>query len=422
MGRAKQNKRYLIIGAGPAGLGAGWRLAELGYDNFAIYEKNTFVGGLASSFTDKKGFTWDIGGHVLHSHYPYFDAMFETVMKGEYYTHKRESWVWIDNQFVPYPFQNNIHLLPKQVMRECVDGLWDRPTHIPKNFSEWIMNTYGEGIAKHFMRPYNEKVWAYPLEKMSTQWVSDRVAPSHIRGTQWGPNAVFHYPKRGGTGDIWKRVAMRFSEKIFLQKEMVSLDTKKKEVHFSDGSKDSYDCLFSTIPLDVLVPKIRTKLHRSRVTIVGVGMKGRAPTHLKSKCWMYFPGDEPYFRATVLSNYSRFNAPVGTWSLMFEISSSESRPLAKDAIEQTLQSFLIPKGTKIIDVWSMTSEYGYPTPTLDRDSHVDPALKILEKDGIYSRGRFGMWKYEVSNQDHTFMQGVEWVDTMRFGRNDHILK
>lgn len=402
--------RVVIIGAGPAGLGAGWRLAELGYKNFAIYEKNNYVGGLATSFTDAQGFTWDIGGHVLHSHYPYFDAMFETVMHGEYYTHKRESWVWIADRFVPYPFQNNIHLLPAEIKKECEDGLRGRMKQISKNFSDWIAHTYGEGIAKHFLRPYNEKVWAYPLEHMSTQWVSDRVAPAHIRGASWGPNAVFHYPKRGGTGDIWKRVANRFSENIFVQKEMISLDKKKKLVRFADGTEDAYDYLFSTIPLDILVPQVHTTLHRSQVTIVGVGMKGQAPLHLKSKSWMYFPGSEPYFRATVLSNYSSYMAPKGTWSLMFEIASSAFRPLPHNAIEQTIHSSLIPKGTEIVDVWSMSSEYGYPTPTLDRDSYVDPVLAELEKDSIYSRGRFGMWKYEVSNQDHTFMQGVEWVD------------
>ena len=402
--------RIIIVGAGPAGLGAGWRLTELGHEDFVIYDKNSYVGGLATSFVDQAGFTWDIGGHVLHSHYPYFDHMFEEVMQGEYFTHQRESWVWIYDRFVPYPFQNNIHLLPKQVMRECVDGLRDRPTHTPKNFSEWIVNTYGEGIAKHFMLPYNKKVWAHPLEQMSYQWVTDRVAPSTIRGNSWGPNSVFRYPKRGGTGDIWKRVANRFSEKIYLKKEMISLDTKKKQVHFADGSEDSYDLLFSTMPLDILVPEIRSKLHRSAVTIVGVGVRGHVPKHLQTKCWMYFPGEEPYFRATVLSNYSPHNAPIGTWSLMFEISSSITRPLVKDAIEQTLHSSLIPKGSKIVNVWSMTSDYGYPTPTLDRDSVVDSALKKLEEQDIYSRGRFGMWKYEVSNQDHTFMQGKDWAD------------
>src|SRR3989338_6416008 len=115
----KNKPSIVIIGAGPAGLGAAWRLTELGYNNFVIYERNPYVGGLATSFIDDAGFTWDIGGHVLHSHYEYFDRMFETVMQGEYLTHQRESWVWMRDRFIPYPLQNNIHRLPADVLKEC---------------------------------------------------------------------------------------------------------------------------------------------------------------------------------------------------------------------------------------------------------------------------------------------------------------
>jgi protoporphyrinogen oxidase len=61
--------RFVILGAGPTGLGAGYRLKELGRRNFTLYDRNPYVGGLAHSFTDEKGFTWDIGGHVMFSHY-----------------------------------------------------------------------------------------------------------------------------------------------------------------------------------------------------------------------------------------------------------------------------------------------------------------------------------------------------------------
>ena len=110
--------RIIIIGAGPCGLGAGWRLTELGYKNFLIVERDTHVGGLASSYRDVNGFTWDIGGHVLHSHYDYFDRVFESVMQGKYLTHERESWIWVFNRFVPYPFQNNIHHLPSGILND----------------------------------------------------------------------------------------------------------------------------------------------------------------------------------------------------------------------------------------------------------------------------------------------------------------
>jgi protoporphyrinogen oxidase len=73
--RNAPEKKIVILGAGPTGLGAAYRLQELGYRNWAIYERHDYVGGLATSFVDDAGFTYDIGGHVMFSHYPYFDTL-----------------------------------------------------------------------------------------------------------------------------------------------------------------------------------------------------------------------------------------------------------------------------------------------------------------------------------------------------------
>src|SRR3954471_2926387 len=76
--------KIVIIGAGPTGLGAAYRLKELGYKNFQLYDRLPYIGGLASSFTDSAGFTWDIGGHVMFSHYKYYDNVFDRLMGDQY--------------------------------------------------------------------------------------------------------------------------------------------------------------------------------------------------------------------------------------------------------------------------------------------------------------------------------------------------
>jgi protoporphyrinogen oxidase len=429
--------RILIIGAGPCGLGAGWRLKELGIETFRIYEKENHVGGLASSYIDSNGFTWDTGGHVLHSHYPYFDAMFEKVMKHEYFTHQRESWIWLYDRFIPYPFQNNIHRLPEKERNECLDGLKKATSQKSKklhNFSDWIRVSFGLGIAKHFLYPYNKKVWAYPLEKMNFAWVGDRVSTVDIKRIEnnirlnkddvsWGPNALFHFPKHGGTGDIWERVASYFPKQIYFNKQVRRIDSKKKKVFFSDDTNDAYDELLTTIPLNELTGVIEGitfpsshPLHFSKVSVVGIGIHGLPPENLRHKCWIYFPqAHAPFFRATVFSNYSKCNAPQGAWSLMTEITSSHYRVLPQGdiktiALKGALRNKLIPVGSKIDSLWLFEANHGYPTPTLGRDAYLDKVLPLLKQHNIYSRGRFGAWKYEVSNQDHAFMQGVEWVN------------
>lgn len=77
----RDDPRILIVGAGPTGLCAAYRLKELGYTNWQLLEKSLAAGGLATSVTDAKGFTWDIGVHVLFSHFGFFDALLDEYLQ-----------------------------------------------------------------------------------------------------------------------------------------------------------------------------------------------------------------------------------------------------------------------------------------------------------------------------------------------------
>ena len=91
------NDRIVILGAVPTGLGAAHRLAELGHSEWEIYERADHVGGLASSYRDAHGFIWDHGGHVMFSHYSYFDDLVEKMLRGDYDQHMRE-YLGIDDE------------------------------------------------------------------------------------------------------------------------------------------------------------------------------------------------------------------------------------------------------------------------------------------------------------------------------------
>jgi protoporphyrinogen oxidase len=443
--------KIVILGAGPCGLGAAWRLNELGVRNYKVFEKNPYVGGLSASFSDEKGFTWDIGGHIQFSHYEYFDRVMETVMPGDsWVSHERESWIWMRNRFIPYPLQYNIGKLPTQEMLECLAGLLNcrNGSASNVNFLDWILHTFGEGIARHFLIPYNKKVWAYPPEELSAQWTGERVAVPDVKRVieniingredcSWGPNNAFKFPLRGGTGAIWNAMAMRLpKENIYLDSELVAVDCDKKMLHFKNGLEENYDYLISTIPINQLlcimdaIPFAQSgKFIYSSSNIIGVGLKGKPPEKLKTKCWMYFPEDDnPFYRVTVFSNYSPKNVPpIDYWSLMGEVSESPKKPVQHNKlIDEALQGFyntqLIEKSTPIVSIWSYRAEHAYPTPFLDRDDLIDQYLTELQKKNIYSRGRFGAWKYECSNMDHVLMQGVEAVENILFGTPELTLK
>jgi protoporphyrinogen oxidase len=439
--------RFVIIGAGPTGLGAAHHLLKVGEHDFLMLEAGTEVGGLASSEVDPQGFTWDLGGHVQFSHYKTFDTYMDLALgKDGWFQHERESWVWMRDRFIPYPFQNNLHRLPPEERFTCVRGLYDAsraPSRAPEHFRDWILATFGSGVAESFLFPYNFKVWAHPLEQMSWQWVGERVAvPAFDKVLEgvcrekdqvsWGPNHMFRFPRRGGTGAIWRALGEQVpADKIRLRSRVRRVHTDQHRVETEDGASFAYDVLISTMPLDLLLvaaglPALAARgatLLHSNTNIVGIGLEGQPPEHLRTKCWMYFPEDDcPFYRVTVFSNYSAENTPNPgkAWSLMAEVSQSVHKPVDRSAliadVERGLRATrLIQASDRVLSRWSRSVEYGYPVPSRERDSVLSEALPFLDDHHVHSRGRFGAWKYEVSNQDHSFMQGWECVSRILSG-------
>lgn len=445
---------FVIIGAGPTGLGAARRLVEHGRTDWVLLESDTVPGGLAKSLRDDAGFTWDLGGHVQFSHYEYFDRLMDALLPDGWLHHERESWVWLLDRFVPYPFQNNIWRLPAKERWECLRGIIrlyrNPPAGRPANFGEWIDRTFGEGLAAVFMRPYNFKVWAYPPEDMQYGWVGERVAVVDLErvlenvflerdDVSWGPNNRFRFPRHGGTGAVWVECARRLPQaNVRYGASVRFVDTAKREVHLEGGERVPYRHLVSTMPLDLLIANSdlagrhgadAAKLVHSSTHVIGVGMTGSPPESVRTKCWMYFPeADCPFYRVTVFTNYSPNNAPRPgeQWSLMAEVSESPRKPVdAQQVVEDTLRGMratrLIPQDAGVVSTWHRRLEHGYPTPSLRRDEALSVLLPALMARGVYSRGRFGAWKYEVSNQDHSLMQGVECVDHILLGKTEETL-
>lgn len=450
--------KFLILGAGPTGLGAAWRLNELGETDWLLIERESEAGGLAGSVLDDKGYTWDRGGHVQFSHYDYFDGLMNTLLAPEEWLHHdRESWVRIRDTFVPYPFQNNLRYLPREVMWDCVRGL----IHLlkepyagrPRDFGQWAEASFGEGICRHFMRPYNFKVWAYPLEELDCGWVGDRVSVINLErilenilferdDVSWGPNNRFQFPLRGGTGEVWRRCAARLpADRMRFSTAVDHIDSRKRIAKTAQGEEIGYEALISSLPLDRFVGMTdlggekkfvehAALLRHSSTHIIGLGIRGKPAPEIATKCWMYFPEDNcPFYRATVFSNYSPNNVPdiERGWSLMCEVSESPAKPVeASRVVEESaagaVRAGLIRQADDVIHTHYRFLSHGYPTPSLERDRGLDFLLPALRERGICSRGRFGAWKYEVSNQDHSLMQGVECVNHLLKGERELTLE
>ena len=331
--------------------------------SWALIDSAEEAGGLASTDITQEGFLFDVGGHVIFSHYAYFDDVINEALPSDkdWYEHQRVSYVrskgvWVPCELPPSlfllahsedfaldPYQNNITVLPVEDQIVCLEGMIDaaeeriRAKEPPSNFDEWIVRMMGEGLANIFMRPYNFKVWAYPTTMMQCKWLGERVAAPSLKlvlsntlnkktAGNWGPNATFRFPAEGGTGGIWKAVAKTLpQDKLLFKRKVVSVDAPGHAVTLDDGSTIKYKQLITTMGVDYLIDSVKgieadthNKIKKaakdgllcSSTHVIGIGIRGSLPERIGDRCWLYFPEpNAPFYRATVFSNYSPKNCP-----------------------------------------------------------------------------------------------------------------
>jgi protoporphyrinogen oxidase len=447
--RHAASPRIAIVGAGPCGLACGRELGRLGHEDWTIYERLDVAGGHAGSEVDPAGFTWDQGGHVVFSHFGEFDRLLEEVLGDDVHEHERSSYVRLDGRWVPYPFQNNLRYLTPEDAYECLVGLIDAPgANGADDFATWMERTFGEGITRRFMRPYNTKVWAVEPELMSATWIADRVSvPDPRRALRnvllglddvaWGPNNTFRFPRSGGTGEIYRRLADRLAPRVRYGTALVGVDADRRVASFADGSTAEYDALVSTMPVDLLVAAVddcpadvrsaAAALQHNGVWVIGVGCERPLAD---DRSWLYFADPPvPFYRVTNFAKYAAANVPGADTerysSYLTETSHSAHRPRERAGHERVVVDALVATGlvdrdVPIASVHAIDVDYAYPIPTRDRDAALAIVQPWLMEHDIYSRGRFGSWRYEIGNMDHAVKMGIDVARFLVEGRAEEL--
>jgi len=228
----------LIIGGGLTGLAAAGALE--GKKDYLVAEREVRAGGLAATLA-KGPYHFDYSGHLLHLRWPRTSKLILKALGGNCARIKRDARVYACGKWTPFPFQANLAAMPGKVRSECVSGFLEAygsgraPGKEPEVFSAWTDRVFGKGISKHFMSPYNAKLWQYPLDRLTTEWCApflpvpkpeEIVAGAYSANTRaMGYNTVFSYPKRGGIGALSTAMAKDLSG-LRLGLEVESVDLK----------------------------------------------------------------------------------------------------------------------------------------------------------------------------------------------------
>lgn len=403
----------VILGGGLAGLSAAYHLNG----EAALYEKQSSLGGLCRQVR-LDGFRFDVVPHVLHFRHDSTRAFLNELLGGRLASYARQARVYSNGTYTRYPFQAHLFGLPPAVVEECVEERrWAARNGGPDTitFGHWIVSTFGAGIAKHFMIPYNTKFWTLPPSELTCEWLDGLVPVPTIEQTvrgasiddpsEYGYNVKFWYPTVGGLGAILEAFLERIP-RLHLNKRLVRIKTSARRLLFSDGEEVSYARLLSSVPLpelrrllDPLPPEIDQALDALRwtaITVLHVGVKGSAPV---SWHWAYVPDPQvAFYRVGIPSHYAPDAAPTGHHVLSAEVSHLPWRAFDQHAlVTQALQDLnrigLLPDQRAVVVQQPIELRYGYPLYDRNYDWATSRIRSYLNRHGILLIGRFGSWRY-----------------------------
>jgi protoporphyrinogen oxidase len=426
----------VIAGGGLAGLSAAYHLGS----GWRLVERDDRVGGLART-DDVDGFLFDWTGHYFHARDPYIRRwVSEDLLAGRIVEVTRKARVFSQGVFTHYPYQINTHGLPAETVAECVLGFvkaqatrWEGE---PKSFGEFVLRYMGEGFAKHFMIPYNRKLYQVDLDELSPaatgRFVPRPTMEQVVRGALGlseeaaGYNAQFWYPREGGMEALPRALAARLRGPVETGVSVRGVDVHRRRVQISDGRELPYDALIWTLPLRALaelcpdtsapapVREAAAKMRAVSVSVVELGAKGEArhePFH-----WCYFPESEfKFYRIGSPSAVHAALAPKGhrSYSVEFAHRGAVDADALKEAAIAGLERCGIVRRDELVLVRARTIPVAYVLFDRDYEAARNALLAFAREHGIVPAGRYGLWEY--SSMEDALLTGKAAAERVQKG-------
>ncbi|HNS98832.1 MAG TPA: FAD-dependent oxidoreductase [Polyangiaceae bacterium] len=417
----------VVLGAGLTGMSASYHLQSMGIGH-RLLERAPQPGGLAIT-VEQSGFRFDRTGHLLHLRDPAMRSLATAWLGNEWLSIERRSMIWSHGAYTRYPFQANTLGLPAKVAYECIVGfvhaLRQPHAQAPTDFEQYCLQHFGDGFSKHFMIPYNSRLWGVHPREITAEWCS-RFVPLPtleeviagavgLAGPEMGYNASFLYPRKG-IGALTSALAKAVGP-VECGKELVALDPQRKRLTLQDGEQIDYDVLISTIPLDHLLARTEgiaepirqaaSKLRCSSLHYLDVALDvpSAHPFH-----WVYVPEQRyPFYRVGVYSNFSKEMAPEGKACMYIELADRQPpilESLVPDVAAGLVEMGFIDQPNQVLFAEHRTIEHAYVIFDHAYYASVDSVHGFLKDQDILSTGRYGGWNYSSMEDALLFGQAA----------------
>lgn len=418
--------KYIIIGGGLSAVSLAYFLQNnVNISEIIILEKEEKTGGLCRTF-QTKSINWDIGPHIIFSKDSEILQLMKNLLDKNKLEHRRSNRIIYKDQFLQYPFENDLSKLDKNDLEYCVNSFINNPyeNYIPSNMLQFFLKTFGEGITNIYLCPYNEKIWKFSPAFMDTQMVERIPKPpkEDILRSAGGETVdgylhqlYFSYPEYGGIEKVISSFTSKFNEKVKVYTNSEVNLVKKTKQGFSVSTKNGCeyfaDKIISTIPLnsfvdiyadnnksDVVIKAAKDLKYNSiAICIINVKKDHAGDNY----AFMNANKDVIFHRISKLDFMGENYHIPNTTTYMIEVTYRKN-----DIIDKMSDSDLYQKIVKGLNTIGFTDtendinfyeikrfEYAYVIYDLLHRKNVDLIKNYLKKEGIIANGRFGTFEY-----------------------------
>lgn len=397
----------LIVGAGISGLATA---AFSPGKDCLILEADAEMGGYCKTIK-RGGFTWDYSGHFFHFKHPEIEGWLRARMPGQRILNVvKRSLIAYKGDHVDFPFQKNIHQLPREEFIDCLHDLFfahEAATRgeaaAPSNFKEMLYARLGRSIAEKFLVPYNEKLYACDLATLD-QDAMGRFFPhanlADIVRNMKTPdpasyNSVFTYPE-GGAIEYVKALASAVPDgSIALSEALLAVDLKNK-IARTTKREIRFARLVSSAPLAKFaalcgVPHDPSVFTWNKVLVFNLGFDRKGPTNVH---WTYFPDrDLAFYRVGFYDNIFESDR----MSLYVEIGYARDAVVDVEAARTRVLADLAKAGVvtdhRLIAEHNVVMDPAYVHITRASLAETARLKTVLAAHDVHTIGRYGGWTY-----------------------------